>query len=48
MFQGIIDKENNEVVDLYKTAKKNKYSSTDGDSAKIISKVEDPAEVLSS
>jgi len=47
VFQEVINTENTEVVDLYKTAKKNKYSSDDGDSATIVSKVEDPAEVLS-
>ena len=47
VFQEVINTENTEVVDLYKTAKKNKYSSDDGESATIVSKVEDPAEVLS-
>jgi len=47
VFQEVINTENIEVVDLYKTAKKNKYSSNDGESATIVSKVEDPAEVLS-
>ena len=46
VFQDIIDTENDEVVDLYKAAKKNKYNPTDGDSATIVSKVEDPAEIL--
>ena len=48
VFQEVINTENTAVVDLYKTAKKNKYSSDDGESATIVSKVEDPAEVLSS
>ena len=47
VFQEVINTENTEVVDLYRTAKKNKYSSDDGESATIVSKVEDPAEVLS-
>ena len=46
VFQEVINTENTEVVDLYRTAKKNKYSSDDGESATIVSKVEDPAEVL--
>jgi hypothetical protein len=48
VFQDIIDTENNEVVALYKDAKKNKYNKDDGKSATIVSQVEDPAEVLSS
>jgi len=47
VFQDVINTENAEVVDLYKAAKKNKYNPTDGDSATIVSKVEDPAEILS-
>ena len=47
VFQEVINTENTEVVDLYRAAKKNKYSSDDGESATIVSKVEDPAEVLS-
>ena len=47
VFQDVINTENTEVVDLYKAAKKNKYNPTDGDSATIVSKVEDPAEILS-
>ena len=47
VFQDAINTENTEVVDLYKAAKKNKYNPTDGDSATIVSKVEDPAEILS-
>ena len=47
VFQEVINTENTEVVDLYRTAKKSKYSSDDGESATIVSKVEDPAEVLS-
>ena len=47
VFQEVINTENAEVVDLYRTAKKSKYSSDDGESATIVSKVEDPAEVLS-
>jgi hypothetical protein len=46
VFQEVINTENTEVVDLYKVAKKSKYSSDDGESATIVSKVEDPAEVL--
>ena len=46
VFQDVINTENTEVVDLYKAAKKNKYNPTDGDSATIVSKVEDPAEIL--
>jgi|TARA_Y100000294_G_scaffold95557_1_gene88910 hypothetical protein len=46
VFQDVINTENAEVVDLYKAAKKNKYNPTDGDSATIVSKVEDPAEIL--
>ena len=46
VFQDAINTENTEVVDLYKAAKKNKYNPTDGDSATIVSKVEDPAEIL--
>ena len=46
VFQDAINTENAEVVDLYKAAKKNKYNPTDGDSATIVSKVEDPAEIL--
>ena len=48
VFKDIIDTENNEVVALYKDAKKNKYNKDDGKSATIVSQVEDPAEVLSS
>ena len=46
VFQDVINTENAEVVDLYKAAKKSKYNPTDGDSATIVSKVEDPAEIL--
>ncbi len=46
VFQDVINTENTEVVDLYKAAKKSKYNPTDGDSATIVSKVEDPAEIL--
>ena len=47
VFQGIIDKENNEVVELYKSAKKSQPTSSDGESAKIVEQIEDPIEVLS-
>ena len=48
VFQGIIDKENDEVVELYKAARKGQSVSSDGESAKLVKKVEDPIEVLSS
>ena len=48
VFQDIINTENAEVVDLYKTAKKGQPTSSDGESAKVIKQVEDPVEVLSS
>ncbi len=47
VFQDIINTENAEVVDLYKTAKKGQPTSSDGESAKVIKQVEDPVEVLS-
>ena len=47
VFQDIINTENNEVVDLYKAAKKGQSTSSDGESAKVIKQVEDPVEVLS-
>ena len=47
VFQGIIDKENNEVVELYKSAKKSQPTISDGKSAKIVEQIEDPIEVLS-
>ena len=47
VFQDIINTENDEVVDLYKAAKKSQSTSSDGESAKVIKQVEDPVEVLS-
>ena len=47
VFQDIINTENDEVVDLYKAAKKGQPTSSDGESAKVIKQVEDPVEVLS-
>ena len=47
VFQDIINTENNEVVELYKAAKKSQLTSSDGESAKVIKQVEDPVEVLS-
>jgi len=47
VFQDIINTENDEVVDLYKAAKKGQSTSSDGESAKVIKQVEDPVEVLS-
>ena len=41
-----IDKENTEVVDLYKAAKKSTYATSDADMKKVIDEVEDPIEVL--
>ena len=47
VFQDIINTENDEVVELYKVAKKSQLTSSDGESAKVIKQVEDPVEVLS-
>jgi len=47
VFQDIINTENDEVVELYKAAKKGQLTSSDGESAKVIKQVEDPVEVLS-
>jgi hypothetical protein len=47
VFQDIINKENDEIVELYKSAKKGQPTSSDGESAKIVEQVEDPIEVLS-
>ena len=47
VFQDIINTENDEVVDLYKAAKKGQSTSSDGESAKVVKQVEDPIEVLS-
>ena len=47
VFQDIINTENDEVVELYKAAKKSQLTSSDGESAKVIKQVEDPVEVLS-
>jgi hypothetical protein len=46
VFQEVIDKENTEVVDLYKAAKKSTYATSDADMKKVIDEVEDPIEVL--
>jgi len=47
VFQDIINIENNEVVELYKVAKKGQPTISDGESAKVIKQIEDPVEVLS-
>ena len=47
VFQDIIDTENNEVVDLYKVAKKGKPISSDTDTQKVIDEVGDPIKTLS-
>ena len=48
VFQDVINTDNDEVVDLYKAAKKGQPTSSDGESVKVIKQVEDPIEVLSS
>jgi hypothetical protein len=47
VFQDTINTENDEVADLYKAAKRNQATSSDGESAKVVKQVEDPIEVLS-
>ena len=47
VFQEIINKENTEVVDLYKAAKKGKPISSDTDAEKVIDEVSDPIKTLS-
>jgi hypothetical protein len=47
VFQDIINKENDEIVKLYKSAKKGQPTSSDGESAKVVEQVEDPIEILS-
>ena len=47
VFQEIINKENTEVVDLYKAAKKGKPISSDTDAKKVIDEVSDPIKTLS-
>jgi len=46
VFQEAINKENTEVVDLYKAAKKAAYKVSDADMKVVIDAVEDPLEVL--
>ena len=46
-FQEVITKENTEVVDLYKAAKKGKPISSDTDTQKVIDEVGDPIKTLS-
>jgi len=48
VFQEVITKENTEVVDLYKAAKKSNYEPTDTDMKKVVDQVEDPIDVLAS
>ena len=48
VFQEVITKENTEVVDLYKAAKKNNYDQSDKDMKKVVDQVEDPVDVLAS
>jgi len=48
VFQEVITKENTEVIDLYKAAKKNNYDSSDKDMKKVVDQVEDPVDVLAS
>ena len=47
VFQEVITKENTEVVDLYKAAKKGKPISSDTDTQKVIDEVGDPIKTLS-
>ena len=47
VFQEVINKENTEVVDLYKAAKKGKPISSDTDAKKVIDEVSDPIKTLS-
>jgi hypothetical protein len=46
VFQEVINKENTEVVDLYKAAKKSTYEVSDKDMKKVVDQVEDPIDVL--
>ena len=46
-FQDIIDKENDEIVELYKAVKKSKPTSFDAESVKVVKQIEDPVEILS-
>jgi len=48
VFQEVITKENTEVIDLYKSAKKSNYASSDKDMKKVVDQVEDPVDVLAS
>ena len=48
VFQDVITKENTEVIDLYKAAKKSNYESADKDMKKVVDQVEDPVDVLAS
>lgn len=48
VFQEVITKENTEVIDLYKAAKKSNYKSADTDMKKVVDQVEDPIDVLAS
>jgi len=48
VFQEVITKENTEVIDLYKSAKKSNYDSSDKDMKKVVDQVEDPVDVLAS
>ena len=48
VFQEVITKENTEVIDLYKAAKKSNYESADKDMKKVVDQVEDPIDVLAS
>jgi len=48
VFQEVITKENTEVIDLYKAAKKSNYKSADTDIKKVVDQVEDPIDVLAS
>jgi len=48
VFQEVITKENTEVIDLYKAAKKSNYDSSDKDMKKVVDQVEDPVDVLAS
>ena len=47
VFQDVISTENKEVVELYKTAKRGKPTSSDAESAKVIDDVNDPVKTLS-
>jgi len=47
VFQDVISTENKEVVELYKTAKRGKPTSSDAESAKVIDDINDPVKTLS-